>query len=427
MGFRNLLEMKLDPDLESLREEERFKKLAGSFDTSKMDRVEGWRTDLQFLYREIQRKHYDPYRKFTREQMDAYVKKLDADIPSLNDEQVMVGFVKLMKMAGDGHTSIRPAEHKGAPVQLFQFEEGVYVTAATPAHADLLGAKVVKVGVRSVDEALRALEPMISRDNDMGLKAVGPLFLRVPRMLYGLGLIPSPNELPLTVVEASGKERAVKLTADAGRPDETWKTYSGASPGDPPLTLKNRSAPYWYEYLPAEKTVYFQYNAVRNDPKDPLDKFCERLFKFVNENDVEKFVIDLRWNGGGNTFLNEPIIHGLIKCDKINRKGKLFAIIGRQTFSAAQNCSVFIERHTKAIFVGEPSGSSPNFIGETVRIILPYSKMQGSISDLYWQSSWPMDYRTWIAPTLYAPPTFAAYAAKRDPAMEVILAYRDPG
>jgi hypothetical protein len=51
--------------------------------------------------------------------------------------------------------------------------------------------------------------------------------------------------------------------------------------------------------------------------------------------------------------------------------------------------------------------------------------MRGSISDLYWQSSWPLDYRTWIAPLLYAPPSFALYRANRDPALEAILAYRD--
>jgi hypothetical protein len=46
-----------------------------------------------------------------------------------------------------------------------------------------------------------------------------------------------------------------------------------------------------------------------------------------------------------------------------------------------------IERHTHAIFVGEPTGSGPNFVGETELFELPYSKLQASVSDLYWQSS----------------------------------------
>ena len=88
------------------------------------------------------------------------------------------------------------------------------------------------------------------------------------------------------------------------------------------------------------------------------------------------------------------------------------------------NCTADLERYTNAIFVGEPTGSSPNFVGESVRLALPYSKMEGSISDLYWESSVAMDYRTWIAPLLYAPPSFELYKANRDPAMEAILSYR---
>ena len=79
-------------------------------------------------------------------------------------------------------------------------------------------------------------------------------------------------------------------------------------------------------------------------------------------------------------------------------------IIGRGTFSAAQNTATAIERETNAIFVGEPSGSRPNFIGETIPFTLPYSKAIVNVADLYWQTSWPMDHRPWIAPELYAPP-----------------------
>ena len=57
---------------------------------------------------------------------------------------------------------------------------------------------------------------------------------------------------------------------------------------------------------------------------------------------------------------------------------------------------------THAIFVGEPTGSSPNFVGET---------------------SHATDVRTWIPPTLYVPETFAAFRVRRDPALEAILAY----
>jgi hypothetical protein len=62
-------------------------------------------------------------------------------------------------------------------------------------------------------------------------------------------------------------------------------------------------------------------------------------------------------------------------------------IIGRKTASAAQCLATQIERNASAIFVGEPTGSCPNFVGETRPLNLPYSKKQASISDLYWQNS----------------------------------------
>jgi hypothetical protein len=137
-------------------------------------------------------------------------------------------------------------------------------------------------------------------------------------------------------------------------------------------------------------------------------------------------IIDLRRNAGGNTFLHRPLLLGLIRNEKINQRGKLFVIIGRNTFSAAMNASTMIEDYTNAIFVGEPTGASPNFVGETTLVTLPHSQLQFSISDLYWQTSWPMDHRHWIAPRLYIPPSFAAYRINRDPALEAILAYSEP-
>ena len=132
----------------------------------------------------------------------------------------------------------------------------------------------------------------------------------------------------------------------------------------------------------------------------------------------------MRYNGGGNTFVNPPLIEGIIRSDKLQTPGRLFVIIGRGTFSAAQNTTSELERRTQAILVGEPTGSNPNFIGESIRIPFPYSGWAASLSDLWWQHSMAMDYRVWTHPELYAPPTGSTLRAHRDPAMEAIAAYR---
>ena len=44
-----------------------------------------------------------------------------------------------------------------------------------------------------------------------------------------------------------------------------------------------------------------------------------------------------------------------------------------------------------------------------------------NVSDLFWQTSWPGDHHTWIAPTIYVPPTFKAYSENRDEVLEAIM------
>jgi hypothetical protein len=178
---------------------------------------------------------------------------------------------------------------------------------------------------------------------------------------------------------------------------------------------------YWFEYLSDRKTVYFQFNRVLDAEKESLAQFTDRLFRFIGEKDVERLVIDMRWNNGGNTFLSHPLLLALISNRKINQRGKLFVIIGRRSYSAAQNTVTYIERYTNATFVGEPTGSSPNFVGEEFPVTLPYSKIIANVSHLFWQSSVPLDQRIWLAPHIYTPPTFADFRVRRDSALEAIL------
>ncbi|MCH8273768.1 MAG: tetratricopeptide repeat protein [Armatimonadetes bacterium] len=432
LGFRDITRVRRDRNLESLRDDPRFIEIAATADVSEMSRDEGWRYDLRFLAREIARRHYDPYRLHSKDEFDAFVKELHNEIPVLTDHEIEARLMILTRMAGDGHTRLYPTYARGdareaLPISIYLFKEGMYVVAVPEEHKELLGAAVLAVGAHPTDELMQLLDAITYQDNKMGLLASGPGFVRYPQILNGLGLISKPNEVEVTVKTRAGETKTVILKTENTTQTDDWLLARNLAPGDPPLTMKSRNKSYWFEYLEDANTVFFQYNRVRSEREEPFPKFCERLFEFIEENNVERLVIDIRWNGGGNTHLIQPLIHGLIKCEKINRSGKLFVIIGRNTFSAAMNCATDIDMNTEAIFVGEPTGSSPNFIGESVPVTLPYSKMTGTISDLHWVRSWPMDYRSWIAPTIYAPPSFEAYMANRDPAMEAILAYRHGG
>jgi Tetratricopeptide repeat len=437
MGFRNLELARTDSDLNSLHGDPRFQSLVGLPDVSKMSRDEGWRADLALLAREVRRKGYTEgvYRALPQRDFDDSVRKLNDAIPTLSDGQVLVGMMRLLRGVGDGHTGIlrppaQPDYALALPLRFYFFTEGLFIIGADPKYRELLGSRVVRFGEHSVEEVMRALDPIISRDNEIWPSQVGPYRMRSLALLKAIGMSPDIHKIQLAIVSPAGEQRTVTVEADANFPDiwnefpKTWLTYAETLGTPLPLYLKNTDSNYWFEYDATSKVIYFQFNRVVNDPNESLAAFSERLFRFINEHDVSKLVIDMRWNNGGNTFLSRPLLNRIIRSDKVDQPGKLFVIIGRRTFSAAQNTATYFERYTNAIFVGEPTGSSPNFVGEETPFTLPYTKIVANVSDLYWESSWPQDHRKWIAPQIYLPPTFAAYRANRDPAMEAILAYR---
>ena len=435
LGYRHTEQARADPDLAALRDDARFRRIVGLYDTADLGRDAGWRADLAQLVREIKRLGYAPFRLVTEADFAAQVAALHEAIPQRTDAQIVAGLMKLMRLVDDGHTRLRdfsaqPDLCLTLPVQFSLFEEGLFIVAAAPPHADLLGAHVLAFDGHLTDEVCVAFDPLISRDNLQWPKQMLPYHLREVALLHALGLLAEPQGATLTLRDRSGTESAVALAADLTQPDiwfaipapVGWRFLPETLPAPLPHYLRHAGSYYWFDYLAAERAVYFQFNRVRDAEDEPLADFAARLFRFIAEHKVEKLVIDLRWNNGGNTFLEMPLLHRLIGCGKVNWRGKLFVIIGRRTFSAAQNFATLLERHTEAIFAGEPTGSRPNFVGESIPFTLTYSGLKGTISDLYWQSSWPMDHRTWLAPHLYTPPTFAAYAENRDLALEAILA-----
>lgn len=429
-GYRDRDSIPDDPDFAALKDNSRFVEIVGPTHADGMDRDEGWRTDVRLLGREAHRRApFPPSAEF-----DTAVDTLVAAIPELSDGHIVVELHKLLALLGDGHASIKLPDdrndlHKFLPVQFYLFDEGLFITSTAPEHAALLGAQVTAIDGHSVADALAALDPLVCRDNDWGPKARLAWMLRRVPLLHALGVAGSPDAVTLTAADGTVATLPAEARADWAADELTarpgWLFLPDTIAGELPLYLRNCDACYWYEYLPEQRVVYFQFNAVADDPEESFADFLRRLFDFVDGADVDRLVIDIRWNGGGNTFLVQPLVHGLIQRPRINRPGGLFVILGRQTFSAAQNTTTFLEEHTHATFVGEPTGSRPVFVGETIPFTLPYSKIHANISDLYWQTAWPMDRRTWIAPQIYTPPTFAAFRANRDPAMDAILSCQE--
>jgi tetratricopeptide (TPR) repeat protein len=402
--------------------------------------AEKWREDLRVLATQMPLRHRNLFHAVKREEFEAAVKSLDERIPSLTRNQVIVEFMRLVGMVQDGHTSIAgllwdsKIGFRSYPLTLYFFKDGLFVITADREHAAAVGARVLRIGNKSADEVYDAVKGLVSHDanNEFGLKADAPFAMVMPEVLQALGIVEDMDKAQF-VLEKNGKQMTVEVkpvVRVSGPINNTWDFVKPAGWADArdaatapvPLWLKNVKDLFWYEYLADSKTVYVQFNGVADKPEETFAAFTKRLFEFVDKNPVERFVLDLRWNGGGNNYLNKPLVVGLIK-SKVDAPGKLFTIISRHTFSAAQNLVNELEKYTNTIFVGEPTGENVNFYGDAARIELPNSGLVVRASTLWWQNLDPRDRRQWTGPHIAAELTSTDYLTNNDPAMRAILGY----
>jgi len=366
-----------------------------------------WRADLRYLAEQMPKVHVNLYHTTTPAQLDTAVGELDRRIPSLNTDEILVGLARVTALVQDGHSGvIGPltfTAQTSYPLRLNWYPNGIFVEAAPAEYASLVGGRLVRVGNASVERAYAEVSALVPHDpaNDGLQRVIAPrVYFTSPRVLHGLGFTPTAGEATFEV-ERDGKRvsAAVKPAATSRRhfaavADSSWVDAAASSPNPLPLSRMHPEQPYWYEYVPAQHAVYVQFNGISNDGPESLATFFRGVFDFVERNDVQRMVVDLRNNGGGNNQLLRPIIVGLVQAKKIDQRGRLVAIIGPQTFSAAQNFVNRMENYTEVAFVGTPTGANVNFYGDVRPIVLPNSRLGIGMSALRWQDMDMRDKRT---------------------------------
>jgi hypothetical protein len=404
-----------------------------------------WRGDPQFLVAAVDSLHPKPYRIYRRAAWDSAAVDLDRRLPTLRYDQAVAAFSRLIGMLGEGHSrldqvqlashshpTLKPLPGPGFdtsyPVEFDIFADGLRVVRATSTHANLLGAHVSAINGRAVANAVEAIAALIPADNDMWRLYMLPVFLCSPGYVCAAGLADSPAApLRLTITDTAGKRGEVAIAAE--RPDSTVRWIAADANVSTPLPL-TRALPGPYAFADlrdSTNTVFVRIREIGNAPGgESLAQFVARAFAHMDSIRCRRVILDLRGNGGGNNYLNQPLVHAIIQHPIIDRPGGLFVIVNRGTFSAAVSLSCDLERETHAVFVGEPTGGAPNSFGDPAHVTLPASGLIVRISTLPWNGSDPRDPRAFIAPDLPTMPTWADWFAHRDPALAAIQDYRPP-
>ena len=224
MGYYYISHAQTDSDLKFIADDPAFKKLLFLEDVNKMTRIEGWLYDLDMLQWEVNRK---VIRSSSNQNLPAFyaaLAKLRKDISKLNDAQIIVTLMKMIRYIGDGHSNIllpvtKPAFKQTLPVQFYLFQEGLYIIASDPKYKELLGSQVLQFEKKNVSAVISALESLNGKDNEMNVLVRLPYLMRYPVLLKTLGLISGKNQVELRIKSINGEEKTVSIIADTSQPD----------------------------------------------------------------------------------------------------------------------------------------------------------------------------------------------------------------
>ena len=376
-------------------------------------------------------------------------------VASLTDQAIAVRLAEAVALSKNAHTRaylLRNRSHfRRYPIRVWWFSDGLYVVAAKPPYDALLGHRIVEVAGHPVEE-LRERAKSLYPGNGAWSRYMSTYTLTSPDVLIGLGLMneegkaefvfESPGVLQIRaalgpIPSEPAEKRTESWWALSPLHPEVEKGWARALAGDTatlPLYLRNPARNYWFEYLPGDSLLYFQFNRAAEVEEEPFETFQDRMLEAITVREPRRVIVDIRFNTGGNLFMAYTLFRKLAALPLAQERGRLFVITGRSTFSAGVFHAAHLKASTEAVIVGEPVGDALDFWAEGGNVVLSNSGLTLHYADRF--HAYSTETYPEFAPHLFidmsipdlrpdvlVDASVAEFLAGRDPALEAARSY----
>jgi Peptidase family S41 len=376
-----------------------------------------WREDLQFLARELPKRHANAFHFTPRERFEKAVADLDSQLEHADSDMAWVGLQRVVSLVGDAHTYLQTPQDSASdlPIDIARFGDDYRIVSVDPELENALGARVIKVGDLPVARAAELCKELFSRDeNPTDSDSFVNNALTSGGTLHGLGITSNRNLVRYTLVDDTGRgfEVDARSSASEAAPVRVFQ--------ETPLYMQNPEQPFACTYLAEAGTLYCNVRTISD-----LRKPVAEMLRVILEKNPGKLVIDLRQNRGGDYTVGEKyLINPVGALPSINKKGHLFVLISADTFSAAMNNAAEFRTQTAALLVGQGIGEKPNSYQEPRSMTLPNSHLTVRYSTRFYRFA--PDGDNAIRPDQEIAPSWADYKAGSDPVLAWVLKYSAP-
>ncbi|GEM_PF-2193698 len=372
--------------------------------------ADAWAADLERLDKMVRLSHVSPFGIHSEAEWVAKLAEIRPKLASANPDEQFALVASLVGLL-DTHSGILP-NGGGHPYEVlfYKFSDGWFTVAAKD--KSLIGSRLISISGHRVDEVESTLRPLIPHDNEMGfLDGVEGAFSYV-EYLHGSGIV-ADTAKPGYVLE---RPDATRVTVDFPVVDErTWEDefhILGDLVGGAPEAVARRGELVWTRLDQARKVFLVSVN----DYGD-MSAAATALTAALDSGKADRVLLDIRYLRGGsgdfeifNTIKNDP---------RVNRKGGLTVLIGRENVSIATLIDYEFDVHTNALLVGEPTPArADNFRCDCLDIDLKHS---GIVVTIPTEMSHNGDVRPEVEPDIAVPLSSTDFFAGRDPVLDAAL------
>lgn len=347
----------------------------------------------------------------------------------------------LLAILEDAHTYFMPEDGLIYPFEIRYYEGSFYLYAIDSKYPDFTGKEIVSINVISVKNIRSAMHKAMPSENEVKA-GLWSFYLNRKALLHQIG-VDTAKGVCLSFHDGNSLLFKSETENRSGWHQVRFPSY--------PVTVKRDDL---FSYQLIEDKCYLQFNAMydlqsylqlclitgtkeEDDYLNSLPSFLDFIDKMdadLKQHNIRKLVVDMRYNGGGNSLLGDQLLQYLgVDTDSISKyktfvrksdflfkcmpdfydysksnseelipmedfenlhylpkiknrfEGKVIFIQGQNTFSSANYLLTTIKDNHLFPIIGTPTSQKPICFGDVLPVELPYTGTKGYISHSYFE------------------------------------------
>lgn len=381
-----------------------------------------WLDDIEQYKKGIEKYHINPFSKISKTEFEVDIKKLKSKINEFSDIEIIIELMKITRKIGDGHTavSLRGQDVHFFPFEVMNFVDDWRVTRVENSYKNLLGYKLTGINGHSIAEVIEKMKDVVPfvENSQSQITRISD-YIIIGEFLYGLGIIESISDASFTFQHNDGAITSYAfntLNEDNYLDDSNFIKIELNHPQiEKPVNAEFDY--FWFTKVKNTDALYIKFQSYPEYQK--MDALCKEIYQYINENQLQQVIIDMRQNGGGDYFVGVLLAYYLNLCNSIDWENGVFVLSDKVVFSAATINVIQYRQMLNAKIFGEPTGSNPSgyqdmdeFKLTNSGLIITYSKRHFQFTETLTDG---------VIPDVFVPYIWNDYSIGKDNMLDEIL------